>query len=257
MKILHSQILGSGRPLVILHGFLGMSDNWKSIGMQFAESGFQAHLLDQRNHGHSFWSDNFNYDCMTEDMLKYLDYHGLEKSSVIGHSMGGKTAMLFACRYPERMEKLIVADIGPKYYPPHHKAILESLNALDFTRIKSRSEADEVLSENIKEWGIRQFLLKNLHWTKSGVLGFRMNLAVLKNSMEQIGTPLPETCHFSNSTLFIRGGNSDYILGQDQILIKNHFPNAKIQTIQGTGHWLHAEKPLEFVNTCLAFLNAN
>lgn len=255
MKILHSRILGSGPPLIILHGFLGMSDNWKSLGSQLANSGFQVHLVDQRNHGRSFWSEDFNYGLLVEDLLNYYRHHGIGKSSLIGHSMGGKTAMLFACHHPERIEKLIVADIGPKHYPPHHQMILESLNKLDLTRLKTRNEADEALSESIKDWGIRQFLLKNLFWVKPGILAFRMNLAVLKTSMEQIGTPLPGTCSFSGPSLFLRGSKSNYILDEDFMLIRKHFPEAEIQTIQNAGHWLHAEKPADFLNACFKFLN--
>lgn len=256
MKLVHSRILGSGRPLMILHGFLGMSDNWKSLGMQFAEAGFQVHLIDQRNHGHSFWADRFDYPTLAEDLLHYMDHHRIIRTALLGHSMGGKTAMLFACMFPERVDHLLVADIAPKAYPPHHKWILDALNALPAETLTSRNQADDLLSESIREWGIRQFLLKNLHWVKPGQLGFRMNLPVLSRSMEAIGAPLPSGARYDGPVLFIRGGKSPYIADEDLPGIHAHFPNAALETLPGAGHWLHAEKPGEFFRLSLEFMNS-
>ncbi len=256
MNLLHAKILGSGRPLIILHGFLGMSDNWKSLGSQYAEAGFQVHLIDQRNHGRSFWSDRFDYPTMVEDLREYMDYHRLIRASVIGHSMGGKTAMLFACMYPERVERLLVADIAPKYYPPHHKWIIDALSALPEGKIETRNQADDLLSASIPDWGIRQFLLKNLHWVKPGQLGFRMNLPVLSLSMEAIGAALPSGARFDGPVLFLRGGKSPYIADEDLPGIRAHFPQAALETVAGAGHWLHAEKPAEFYRISLNFMNS-
>ncbi len=256
MKLLHSRILGSGRPLIILHGFLGMSDNWKSLGMQFAEAGFQVHLVDQRNHGHSFWADRFDYPSLAEDLLYYLDHHRIIRTALLGHSMGGKTAMLFACMFPERVDHLLVADIAPKTYPPHHKYILDALNALPAGDLTSRNQADTLLSESIRDWGIRQFLLKNLYWVKPGQLGFRMNLPVLSQSMEAIGAPLPAGARYDGPVLFLRGGKSPYISDDDLHGIRAHFPNARLETLAGAGHWLHAEKPEEFFGLSLEFMES-
>lgn len=256
MNLLHAKILGSGRPLIILHGFLGMSDNWKSLGSQYAEAGFQVHLIDQRNHGRSFWSDRFDYPTMVEDLREYMDHHRLIRASVIGHSMGGKTAMLFACMYPERVERLLVADIAPKYYPPHHKWIIDALSALPEGKIETRNQADDLLSASIPDWGIRQFLLKNLHWVKPGQLGFRMNLPVLSLSMEAIGAALPSGARFDGPVLFLRGGKSPYIADEDLPGIRAHFPQAALETVAGAGHWLHAEKPAEFYRISLNFMNS-
>ena len=137
-ELLHSNILGQGKPFIILHGFLGMGDNWKTLAKQFSESNFEVHLVDQRNHGRSFHSDEFNYESMAEDLKQYCDTHHLSDSILLGHSMGGKTAMLFATKYPEIVSRLIVADISPRYYPVHHDAILEGLGQLDFFKIGSR-----------------------------------------------------------------------------------------------------------------------
>ena len=242
------------KELLILHGFLGMSDNWKTIGQQFATDGFQVHLLDLRNHGRSFHSDDFSYEWMAEDVLEYCKANNLEKISILGHSMGGKTAMLFAVRYPELVEKLIIADIGPKFYPQHHQTILDGLNAIDFSIKPSRNEVEEILSKYVSDFGTRQFLLKSLYWKEPGQLAFRFNLAVFNLKIDEIGKPLPENSVFKQPTLFIRGGNSNYILDDDFQDIKHHFPNSTIETIPNAGHWLHAVNPALFYEMASGFL---
>ena len=252
--MLHSKIEGSGKPLLILHGFLGMSDNWKTIGLQFALGGFQVHLIDLRNHGRSFHSDEFSYELMVQDIYEYCLSNNLEKINMIGHSMGGKTAMLFAVTYPERIEKLIVADIGPKFYPQHHQTILEGLNAIDFSKKPSRSEVEEIMSHYITDFGTRQFLLKSLYWLEPGQLAFRFNVAVFNLKIDEIGKSLPDNAVFSKQTLFIRGGKSDYILNEDFENLKKHFPDSSIETIPDAGHWLHAENPKMFYEIANSFL---
>ena len=252
--MLYSKIEGYGKPLLILHGFLGMSDNWKTIGLQFASDGFQVHLLDLRNHGRSFHSDEFSYELMVQDVYEYCLANNLEKINMIGHSMGGKTAMLFAVTYPERIEKLIIADIGPKFYPQHHQTILQGLNAVDFSKKPSRSEVEEIMSHYITDFGTRQFLLKSLYWQEPGQLAFRFNLAVFNKKIEEIGKALPENAVFSKPTLFIRGGKSDYILNEDFDNLKKHFPDSTIETIPDAGHWLHAENPKMFCKIASSFL---
>jgi pimeloyl-ACP methyl ester carboxylesterase len=231
-----------------------MSDNWKTIGLQFATNGFQVHLLDLRNHGRSFHSDEFSYELMVQDVYDYCKAHNLNKINVIGHSMGGKTAMLFAVTYPERIEKLIVADIGPKFYPQHHQTILEGLNAIDFSKKPNRSEVEEIMSHYITDFGTRQFLLKSLYWQEPGQLAFRFNLAVFNKKIEEIGKVLPENAVFRKPTLFIRGGKSDYILNEDFENLKKHFPDSTIETIPDAGHWLHAENPKMFYEMASSFL---
>jgi len=252
--MLYSRIEGQGKPLLIIHGFLGMSDNWKSFGSLYATEGFQTHMLDLRNHGKSFHSDDFSYDVMCQDVLEYCQEHNLDKVSIIGHSMGGKVAMLFATKHPETVEKLIVADIGPKYYAPHHQDILAGLNAVDFFIKPSRSEVEETLYPYIPDFGTRQFLMKNLYWVEPGQLGFRFNLKVFNNKIDVIGTALTEGNIFEKPTLFIRGGNSNYILDTDLPEIKKHFPNFELVTIPNVGHWLHAENPKLFFEETARFL---
>lgn len=256
MDVLHSKILGQGQPLVILHGFLGMSDNWKTLGNQYAAQGFEVHLVDQRNHGKSFHSEDFDYDTMSNDLVHYLNYKELEQAVVIGHSMGGKTAMQLATTHPTRIAKLLVADISPKFYPPHHQPIIDALGHLDFEQISSRKEADEVLSAHLSEFGIRQFLLKNLYWVEPGKLGLRFNYAVLRNKMDEIGENIGATALYEGPTLFLRGDRSEYILPNDFPEIKRHFPNSDVETIDNAGHWLHAENPKQFFEKSLLFLNS-
>jgi esterase len=252
--MLYSKIEGEGKPFLIIHGFLGMSDNWKTLSTQFVQLGFQIHLLDMRNHGKSFQSDEFNYEVMVEDVKTYVDFHNLQNITLLGHSMGGKIAMLFATLYPELIEKLIIADIGPKYYAPHHQSILNALNAVDFSVKPSRAEVDEIISTYITDFGTKQFLLKNLYWVEPGQLGFRFNLKVFNDKISEIGAALPIENHFNKSTLFLRGDKSDYILDSDFETIYYHFPEAKILTISNAGHWLHAENPKDFYNEVENFL---
>jgi pimeloyl-ACP methyl ester carboxylesterase len=253
MEILHSKIFGEGKPLLILHGYFGMSDNWKSLGIKFAEA-YQVHLIDQRNHGRSFHADIFNYEVLVEDLYHYIQYHNLEKCYLIGHSMGGKTAMLFAVTYPELIDKLIIVDISPRAYKPHHNEILAGLNSINFSIQNTRKLVDEKLSTFIQELGVRQFLLKNVYWVTKGQLGFRFNLTSLTINNPEVGVGLPSHTVFKNETLFLKGEHSDYILNREAPVIKAHFPNSTIQEIPEAGHWLHAENPKYFYKTVVDFL---
>ena len=251
---LHSQILGKGKPFVILHGFLGMSDNWKTLGNRFAESGYQMHLVDQRNHGRSFHSDEFSYDLMVEDLKNYFAEHQLRNIVLLGHSMGGKAAMQFATTYPEMVSKLIVADIAPKAYPPHHQYILKALSSLDFSKMQTRGEAENVLSQYIYDESIRLFLLKNLYRKNKSEFGLRLNLSVLSEKVEEVGFALSENSLYKGDTLFLSGEKSGYIEPMDEVLIKKHFPEAIIKTVSDAGHWLHAENPDQFYGHSMGFL---
>ena len=255
MMLLHSNTFGEGKPFIVLHGFLGMGDNWKTLGKLISKQGFQLHLVDQRNHGRSFHSDTFNYDVMVEDFKVYCDHYGLKKLVLLGHSMGGKTAMQFAAKYPEMVSKLIVADISPKFYPLHHQEILEALSALDFLIVKTRKVADEILSKYIRNIGVRQFLAKNLYWKYQDELALRINLPILIKNIEEVGKALDNEAVFKGDTLFLKGENSGYIETGDDLLIKKHFPKATTETIFNAGHWLHAENPKDFLKEVMRFIN--
>ena len=252
--MLHSQIIGEGTPFIILHGFLGMLDNWRSLGLKYAEAGFQVHLVDQRNHGRSFHSPNFSYSLMVEDLLAYANAQQLTDFHLLGHSMGGKTAMLFATEKPEKVRSLIVADIAPKYYPLHHEACLKGLASLNFDTIHSRTEADKALAAYVSDMGVRQFLLKNLYWEKPERLGLRLNLPALIENEIEIGAELPAANQYKGKTLFLKGEFSEYVMPEDEELIHSHFPHACIDTISQAGHWLHAQNPTEFYSKTIHFL---
>ncbi len=252
--LLYSNIIGEGKPFLILHGFLGMSDNWKTLGAQFAELGYQVHLLDMRNHGRSFHSDDFSYEIMAQDIIDYCRENKLSNIVLLGHSMGGKVAMQVATAHPDLVEKLIVADIGPKYYAPHHQLILAGLNAVDFSQKPSRKEVDETLAEYIKDFGTRQFLLKSLYWEQPEQLAFRFNLPVFNEKIANIGEALTVTSIYDKPSLFLRGEKSKYILDEDFMGIEHFFPVVKIVTIKNAGHWLHAENPKDFYESVLEFL---
>ena len=251
---LHSNIIGTGKPFIILHGFLGMSDNWKTLGKKFSEAGYQVHLLDQRNHGRSPHSDDFSYQFLSNDVLEYCQTNNLNDIILLGHSMGGKTAMHFACEHPEYIDKLIIADIAPKYYAPHHQDILDSLFALDFNEISSRNDAENILKKYIKDTGTRLFLLKNLYRKSQNEFGLRINLKVLSEKVSEIGKALSEQAICKKETLFLSGEKSNYILESDRNLIKNHFPNSEIRKVTNAGHWLHAENPNDFYEYVMEFL---
>lgn len=253
MKLLHSLIIGSGEPLIILHGFLGMSDNWKTLANKFSAN-YEVHLVDQRNHGRSFHDDDFSYELMVEDLVYYLDQHQLERVHILGHSMGGKTAMLFAVEHPERLIKMVVADIAPKFYPPHHQYILDALHDVDFSVLSSRNEIDLVLKKHIPENGIRQFLMKNVYRVEKNELAYRFNLEALEEHIDEIGVALPPRTFFDGPVLFLKGALSGYITHEDGDLIAAHFPNNRIVTISNASHWLHAENPTDFYNNVARFL---
>lgn len=252
--MLHSKIEGQGNPLLILHGFLGMSDNWKTLSAQYVSNEFQVHALDLRNHGKSFHSNDFSYELMVNDVVEYCNQYSLKRIDIIGHSMGGKIVMLLATLYPDLINKLIVADIGPKFYAPHHQTILNALNAVDFKEKPSRIDVENIVSKYISDFGTRQFLLKNLYWVTPGQLDFRFNLKVFNAKIEEIGKALPFDNHFDGETLFLRGEKSDYILDADFETILHHFPKATIENVSKAGHWLHAENPIEFYDKTINFL---
>ncbi len=251
--VLHSKIIGKGAPLIILHGLLGMGDNWISHARWLADKGFQVHLVDQRNHGRSFHSDEMNYEVMVEDLEAYLREHDLKKIHLMGHSMGGKTAMFFAMKNPEWIKKLIIVDISPKKYPPHHHFLFEAIESLSLNT-DSRKELEKQLMRKIQSISIIQFVLKNIYRSKDQKFEWRPNIYVLKNALEDLGEALPPMSIYNDSVLFIKGEKSPYIAEEDYPLIKAHFPHSEIITIPGAGHWVHAEKPERFRNEISNFL---
>ena len=253
---------GKGPPLIIIHGLYGSSDNWVSIGKKLAEN-FEVFLIDQRNHGKSPHSQDHNYQLLKEDLREFMDNQSIEKAIIMGHSMGGKTAMFFAADYPGRVSHLIIIDISPLPYKTTnssqllaHSTIIQAMYNLDFYGITSRKEIDDILAKSILENRIRQFLLKNIKRSKDNEFSWGLNIKTIKNElaniMEGFDENQAETTNFP--VLFIKGEKSDYISGEDKNAISQFFPFARIETIPNAGHWLHAEQPKLFLKKLKEFI---
>ena len=250
--ILFHRIYGEGPPLIILHGLFGQSDNWATLARAWSNQ-FRVIIIDQRNHGQSPHEAAFSYELMADDLAETLDKLNLESVQLIGHSMGGKTAMFFAQKYPQRLTKLIVADIAPRAYAPHHGEIIAALKTLPLERLKDRNSADNELAKGIPDFGTRQFLLKNLYRNDSGGFSWRFNLEAISAQISEVGKAMPGSI-VETPTLFVRGAKSKYITDQDQRDIAHQFTNVRFETISDAGHWLHAEQPEAFGKVVLDFL---
>ncbi len=237
--------LGNGKPLLILHGLFGMLDNWQSIAIELS-SYYTVYIIDLRNHGRSPHHSEHNYQVMMNDIFEFANQQHLLQFYLLGHSMGGKVAMKFAQNYPEFVEKLVVVDIAPKFYPFKQDAVIQALQAVDFTVIKNRKEVEVILRQYLLEEDTIQFLLKNIYWNTSEKLSWRFNLSVLASNLQDIGVEIADRV-FYKPTLFIKGSLSNYILPSDVEDIKIIFPNSKITEVENAGHWVHAEKPKEFI----------
>lgn len=253
---LHYRSMGKGQPVIILHGVFGTSDNLQTFGKLLAER-HEVFLVDQRNHGLSPHSNEFNYQVMAKDLREFIEAHQLKKPIILGHSMGGKVAMFFAVQYPDQFDKLIVIDIAPRAYPVHHQQILKALSAVKIDEISSRKEAEEQMEPYISDFGVRQFLLKNLKRTEDNKnFAWKLNLSVIRENIENIGKGVAEDAQVEKPTLFIRGAKSDYIKEEDEKLIKKLFPLAKVVTIKNAGHWVHAEQPERLFEEVSDFLKS-
>lgn len=259
---------GEGFPLVIVHGLYGSSDNWLTVGKKLSAR-FKVFMIDQRNHGRSPNSDVHSYKAMKDDLATFFDQHRIEKAIVMGHSMGGKTAMCFAADYPERIEKLIVVDIAPKNYFLLndesqyflHNNILQAMLEIDFGRMESRKDIENYLLQKIDSAQIVQFLLKNVHRKKeTHHFEWRLNVQVLFENLDEIISGVNERWFddrlpiFNYPVLFIKGANSNYILPEDFSSIRSIYPDAAIVEIPNAGHWLHAEQPELFMEAVIKFI---
>lgn len=253
---LNYKTFGQGDPIIILHGLFGTLDNWQTIAKQLAEN-YSVYIIDLRNHGRSPHAEPFDYPTMAADLQTFMESHWIYKAHIIGHSMGGKVAMQLALDYPDMVTKLVVVDIAPKTYASGHDLIFDALLGLDLKNIKNRKEADAALKVKIPDFGVRQFLLKNLSKNKtSGFYEWKMNLPVIHDSYDKILENLDTDDTFDDETLFIKGEKSDYIQDDDLSLLQTYFPDAVLKTVKDAGHWVHAEQPealLEMVGDFLAY----
>lgn len=251
---LYSKIYGNEGPsLVIIHGLFGMSDNWNSLAKEFAKD-FKVYIIDLRNHGKSPHSDEFNYDVMCEDLVEYMEDYNIAYPILLGHSLGGKVAMKFAFKYPEKIAKLIVADIAPRSYDTDFaQTLLQTLYKLPLEEFEKRDDVDHFLSSMYTDRGMRLFLMKNLCRNENKEFAWRFNIDVLLEKVSNIQEAdfISGICDVP--TCFIRGGDSNYITTDDERIINKHFSEFNIVTVSGAGHWLHAEKPKEFYNKAIEF----
>lgn len=244
---------GQGQPLIILHGLFGQSDNWNTLSKSFAEKGFRVFTLDQRNHGLSPHSEQWDYDVMADDLKEFIDRHQLKNPILLGHSMGGKTVMFFALKYPDIASKIIIADIAARASHRHHDEVLKALNAVDFSTLKTRKEAEAVLNGYISDAGTKQFLLKNIYWKQDELMAWRFNLEVITRHYDEILLEVPQKTN-QVATMIMRGERSNYISDEDLLDMKKRFPNSELVTIKDAGHWVHAEKPKEFFEAVMDFI---
>lgn len=257
MKLYFRKSGESGSSIIILHGIFGSSDNWLTIGKVLGEEN-TVYMIDQRNHGQSPRSDVFNYEAMAADLKEFIDEHQIKNPILVGHSMGGKTVMQFAMNYPDAFQKMIVVDIAPKFYPVHHSMILQGLAAVDLENLKSRTEANDILKRFEESEGVRQFLLKNL-WrnpAKNNGFDWRINVPIITKNIDVVGHELENEHSVAQPVLFIRGAESHYIQPEDERKIWELFPNYELESIEGAGHWVQADKPQEFVDIVSRFVKS-
>ncbi|TPE45230.1 alpha/beta fold hydrolase [Pontibacter mangrovi] len=254
---LHYKEMGHGQPLLILHGLFGTLDNWATLAKRLAEH-YNVFLVDLRNHGRSPHSEDHNYDVMADDVLQLVDELGIPTPAIMGHSMGGKVAMQYALKYPTRLTRLIVVDIAPKAYPPHHDEIIDALQSVDLSTATSRSEIDAQLAKSISEEEVRLFLMKNLYRKEDSTFGWRMNLDALEKNYEHIAAAITADVPFKKHALFIKGGRSGYIKQEDIYgCIEHLFTLVEVETIPEAGHWVHAEAPDKVYDLVTTFLEAD
>ncbi|RKX31840.1 MAG: alpha/beta hydrolase [Verrucomicrobia bacterium] len=256
MLLFHRDLGGEGRPpLLVLHGLLGSSRNWQTIG-RLLSNDFHVCALDIRNHGESPWRDEHSYDLMVDDVLFWMDHHEIERSVFLGHSMGGKVAMRLACRHPDRVGGLIVVDIAPRAYPSTHIPEFEAMNALPLSDLTSRAEAEEKMKALVTDWALRKFLLTNLERSATGRFGWKVNVSALEDGMENLEEePLDSDDLFGDPVLFLLGGRSPYFRAEDESGTRKHFPEARFVRIEGSGHNPHIEARDQFIDEVRKYLD--
>ena len=240
---------GEGKfPLIILHGILGSSRNWGVAGPKLADF-FQVHAIDLPSHGSSPSLQEMTFQSMADEVITWMDSNCFEKVYLLGHSLGGKVAMVLASIYPERIERLIVADIIPREYPPHSFAAIEAMLALDLTTIKSRREAEVLLEPVAPDLGLRKFLLTNLVRSEDQQFFWQTDLLSLRNSLQSLAqNPMENRLPYTGGTQFLLGEYSEFVRDGDEDLIRHYFPVANIQIIQNAGHNLHFDNLPDFVD---------
>ena len=254
---LHYRKYGTGKPLIILHGIFGISDNWVTFGKRIAGLGYCVYVLDQRNHGHSQHHHAFNYYALTEDLAEFCEQHEIHMPVILGHSMGGKVAMRYTLENPGDVSALIVVDTSMRTYVSHtyHRQLIDAMKSVDFSEVKSREDVEKHLAHLIDSPRIRKFLMKNLFWKEKSLLAWRINLDAIDLNLDSMYDGVFYSTIFNKPALFVRGGKSDYIIEEDIPDIKKNFPNMDLATIAKGTHWVHADDPEAFFNIVSSFLS--
>jgi len=249
---------GTGNPVVILHGLFGISDNWVTFGRRLADH-FEVFIPDMRNHGHSPHSQVFDFPSLAEDLFEFSEDHRLKQFILLGHSLGGKTAMEFSLNYPERVQKIIVVDISMRKYKGNseHQQLINAMISVDFSNVNSRSDIDKQLSETIHSPRLRQFLLKNVYRRDKTTMSWLLNLKSINENLPAIFDHIKPGIPYPGPALFIRGELSDYIIEDDMTEIVKNFPGALLKTVTGASHWVHADAPEEFYNIVWDFITSD
>jgi esterase len=246
---------GKGNPLVILHGLFGLSDNWVTIGKRLSDD-FEVFIPDLRNHGQSPHSTVFDFPALVQDLIEFTEENNLKDMILVGHSLGGITAMHFALENSSCVKKIIVVDISLRKYRNYgdHQKLINAMLGVDFSRVHKRSDVERQLMSSIKNTRIRQFLLKNVYWRDKVSLDWRLNLAALNENLPLINESVADDKQFRGPALFIRGELSDYLLNEDLDEICKKFPRAELATVPNASHWVHADAPEEFLKILSRFL---
>ena len=249
---------GQGKPLIILHGLFGVSDNWVGLAKRIAGFGYHVFVLDQRNHGQSPHSETFNYSALVDDLKEFALEHELKDLILLGHSMGGKVAMSFAIENPSMVSKLIVVDIALRSYAlsQNNKAILEVMRAVDLSKLTSRDELMSILETKIPSARVRLLALKNLHRVERKQFQWRINIDSIYKNLQDLSKDIPLDTPFKKEVLFIKGGKSDYINDADTADINQVFTSNTICIIQEASHWVHADQPELFLECVGRFITA-
>ena len=247
---------GAGPPIVILHGLFGSARNWGAIARRLAEQ-HRVFALDLRNHGASPWTASMDYAEMAGDVRAFVERRNLGPVALVGHSMGGKVGMVLALQAPALVERLVVVDIAPVRYPPAYLSFVEAMRGVDLDRAARRAEVGARLADGVPDEGVRQFLLQNLV-AEEGRLRWRVNLDTLETAMPALSDfpDFPDDAAYEGPTLFVAGARSDYVQPEHRAAIRRLFPKASLVRLRDAGHWIHAERPEEFLDTLLPFLDA-
>jgi len=253
MKLFYKQYGEQGPALFILHGIFGMLDNWHNIAKHLS-SQYRVYTIDARNHGQSPHDEDMSYELMANDVIELANDLHLDQFILMGHSMGGKTAMHLTLSYPQRVQKLIVVDIAPKAYAPGHKTYFEAFKSINWSLLDTRKAIDEALTNYESNMGVRLFLAKNIDRSSTGGFEIKCNISAIEKAYEHIIGSFDLNGQYNGPSLFLCGANSKYLNESDKPNIKAHFSAAQFDYVSHAGHWVHADNPAEFLQKLNQFL---